>query len=273
MRTEWSTTARDIFRIAARISRTLSCRSGQWYFHSRGRRQTTISDSSCAALKIPPIPKKGENIENEEQGEARGWSGGRWRRTRAANSGRQKTKSTNERATGKGGGSYTGGSTEGRRKGTRISYKALLSSWVAEVAIVLCFDSARWTCLTFNRCVFADDDDAKAKATRQRRQQHRDFIVLPRPYFIVADCSFVSAPLHPAGRFFASSKEFFVSGPFSASLTASAESSPCRFNQNQTSCWCSEIYDRIELKLNVNYPCGIDFINYYSYMNFFQIWN
>lgn len=93
------------------------------------------------------------------------------------------------------------------------------------------------TCLTFNRCVFADDDDddAKAKATRQRRQQHRDFIVVPRPYFIVADCSFVSAPLHPAaGRFFV--PKFFVSGPFSASLTASAESSPYRFNQNQTSC-------------------------------------
>lgn len=70
------------------------------------------------------------------------------------------------------------------------------------------------TFLTFNRCVFADDDDdAKAKATRQRRQQHRDFIVLPRPYFIVADCSFVSAPLHPAaGRFFAL-KEFFVFSP------------------------------------------------------------
>lgn len=112
------------------------------------------------------------------------------------------------RGGGTGGSSYTGGSTEGWRKGTRISYKALLSDWVAEVAIVLCFDSAWWTCLTFNRCVFADndddDDDAKAKATRQRRQQHRDFIVLPRPYFIVADCSFVSAPLNPAGRFFAS---------------------------------------------------------------------
>ena len=139
------------------------------------------------------------------------------------------------------GGSYTGGSTEGRRKGTRISYKALLSGWVAEVAIVLCFDSAQWTRLTFNRCVFADDDDdddddddAKAKATRQRRQQHRDFIVLPRPYFIVADCSFVSAPLRPAGRFFASEK-FFVPGPFSASLTASAEPPPRRFNQSQTS--------------------------------------
>lgn len=53
------------------------------------------------------------------------------------------------------------GFTEERRKETRISYKALLSGWVAEVAIVLRFDSARWTWLTFNRCVFAnvDDDD------------------------------------------------------------------------------------------------------------------
>lgn len=43
--------------------------------------------------------------------------------------------------------SYTGGSQ--RRKEMRISYKALLSGRVAEVAIVLCFDIARWAWLTF----------------------------------------------------------------------------------------------------------------------------
>lgn len=57
------------------------------------------------------------------------------------------------------GGQLHRGFTEERRKETRISYKALLSGWVAEVAIVLCFDSARWTWLTFNRCAFADVDD------------------------------------------------------------------------------------------------------------------
>lgn len=252
MKTGWSTMAHDLSHNRENFSNivlsvlflSLFLSFLAMVFPFSRRRQTTISDPSRAALKIPPIPKKGKHRKHREwrMREARGWSGGRWRRTCAANSSRQKTKSTNKRAMDrrrKADGSYTRGSIEGRRKGTRISYKALLSGWVAEVAIVLCFDSARWTCLTFNRCVFADDDDddgdAKAKATRQRRQQHRDFIVLPRLYFIVADCSFVSAPLHPAGRFFAS-KEFFVFDPFSTSLTASAESSACRFNQNQTSC-------------------------------------
>lgn len=247
----------SIFRIAARMSRTLSCRSHLAKVFPFSRPPTN-DDSELIVRRTqdPANSQKGWKHREWRTGEARRWSGGRWRRTRAADSGRQKTKSTNKRATewrGNGGSSYTGGSTEGWRKGTRISYKALLSDWVAEVAIVLCFDSAWWTCLTFNRCVFADnddDDDAKAKATRQRRQQHRDFIVLPRPYFIVADCSFVSAPLNPAGRFFAS-KEFFVSGPFSASLTASTESSACRFNQNQMSWQCSEIYDTaISIELN-----------------------
>ncbi|KAL0113862.1 hypothetical protein PUN28_011299 [Cardiocondyla obscurior] len=142
----------------------------QWYFHSRGRRQT---DPSGAALGVPANSQKGaraSRIKNGRRGE-RGSSGGRWRGTCATSSGRQKTKGTNKRATGRqrrrvaalhrG---FVGRTAKGDED---ISYKALLSGWVAGVAIVLCFDSARRTRLTFNRCVFADDVDGRRRSANR----------------------------------------------------------------------------------------------------------
>jgi len=54
---------------------------------------------------------------------------------------------------------------------------------------------------TFNRCTFAaaEEDDEERSAGRA---SPTSAIVLRRAYFIVADCSLVSASLHPARRFF-----------------------------------------------------------------------
>lgn len=122
MRTGWSTTtARGIFRIVARISRTLSCRSrlanGISILAGADKRRRRRSRTHRAPCTQDPA--------NSQKGwKHREWRTGRstrmkwrkrWRRTRAANSGgRQKTKSTNERtATGWRGEGEGGRATQG----------------------------------------------------------------------------------------------------------------------------------------------------------------
>jgi len=160
------------------------------------------------------------------------------------------------------GNSYTGGSTEGWRKGTRISYKALLSGWVAEVAIVLRFDSARWTCLTFNRCVFADDD-AKAKERPANGDNNivtlssclDDILLLPivpsfLPLFTPRRDAFL--PLRSSS----SPVLFLHRSPHPPILSnVMAVQRNLRYGN----------FNRVELKLNVK-SCATDFINYYSYI-------
>ncbi|EFN80356.1 hypothetical protein EAI_14702 [Harpegnathos saltator] len=106
------------------------------------RRQTIVSDISIAVCSLgkPPIPKKGDTSSRSHREKVHedevpnggempvGWAG------RPAGNEEQEEKEND------GTWSRTGGLVE-RRKGTRISYKALLSGWVAEVAIVLRFDS------------------------------------------------------------------------------------------------------------------------------------
>lgn len=224
-KTEWSMTSRGIFRTAARISRTLSCRSRPTmvFPFSRESRQTTISDLSSAACahsrEIPPIPKKGWSIENKEREKFEdevAESGCRTRgelrlakRRRARRKGQRRGPEEEEEKEGEGGQLHRG-FTEAKgdedfvqgsafRLGRRGRDCPLL--WYRAVGLVnFLIDAFLPTSTTTRR--------TKAKATRRWGQQHRDFIVLSRLYFIVTDCSFVSASLHPAERFFASTEKF-----------------------------------------------------------------
>lgn len=150
--------------IVARISRTSSCQCLLTMVFPFSQTPTNDDlgpiDRIHAHFRTLANFQKGWSIENEERKKfedevAKGTG-------RAANSvacKRQKSRRKRERM--EAGGELHRGFADGReaKEDKRISYKALLSGWVAGVAIVLCFDSARWTRLTFNRCAFADDDE------------------------------------------------------------------------------------------------------------------